>query len=72
MKGGDIELKPGIGEDGVQAPSIRLCADGTFWIGDREIETDEELRDLFASFVRSVKDGTITIIYPHNQPKETT
>ena len=53
--GGDITLIPGRNADGTQAPGITIKADGTFCIGDREVDTDEEVIDAFVDFSKNLQ-----------------
>ena len=60
MPGDDLVLKAGRNEDGSQAPVLTIKADGTFWIGDKEVPGGEEFRDLFVKFVEGIVRYWIT------------
>ena len=64
MADDDITLPIGIDVDPALANTIQFCIadrevlriepDGRFFVGEREVKGDEQVRDLFASWVRHV------------------
>ena len=50
-KGGGLSFQCGRDQNGFEPPSLKVKADGTFWIGDKEVEGDsEEFSTAFAEF----------------------
>ena len=52
MPGGDLMFHAGRDQNGFSPPDLKIKADGTFWIGDKEVPGGEEFRDAFALFAK--------------------